>query len=203
MALHRMKRKDRMKQILDCTCELLGKKSLDAIRTAEIAEKAGVSEATLFKYFKSKDELTSRIIESYLEKSHPLVEAGGIKTVKEFRKFIDSYLTSMITIDKKRIPYLRLLLQISMQKHPLAKQKYTKVMDGFWNIAEDRIEYGKKHWGFNTDANGSIQIRLLHLSILMFVLEQEVFGAKEYDPYELDEVKNIAIDNFFYQLTKQ
>lgn len=201
MVYHRMKRKDRMNQILECTYELLGEKSLDAIRTAEIAEKAGVSEATLFKYFKSKDELTSIIIESYLENSHPLTEADSINTVKEFREFIDSYLTSMIMINTKRIPYLRLWLQISMQKHPLAKQKYINVMKGFWKISEDRIEYGKKHWGFNSDANAPIQIRLLHLSVLMFVIEQEVFESKEYDPFKLGEVKDIAIDNFFYQLT--
>lgn len=202
MASQRMKRKDRMDQILDSTSELLGKKSLDSIRTAEIAEKAGVSEATLFKYFKSKDKLTSKIIESYLENSHPLSEAESINTVMEFRDFIDSYLTGMITINKKRIPYLRLLLQISMQHHPLAKQKYTDVMDGFWNIAENRIEFGKKHWGFNSDINSPIQIRLLHLSILMFVIEQEVFESKKYDPFKLVEVKDIAIDNFFYQLTQ-
>ncbi|MBT3217076.1 MAG: TetR/AcrR family transcriptional regulator [Candidatus Marinimicrobia bacterium] len=198
-----MKKEDRINQILNCTSKLLGKKSLDAIRTAEIAKEAGISEGALFKYFKTKDELLTKIIESYIENSHPIIDESEITTVQEFRDFINDYLSSMIVINEKRIPYLRLLLQISMQGHPLAKQKYKNVMGGFWKITEDRIEYGKKHWGFNPDFNPSIQIRLLHLSVLMFLIEQEVFEAKKYDPYKLEEVKDIAIENFFIQLTQQ
>lgn len=202
MASQRMKKEDRKKQIMDSTCDLLGKKSLDAIRTAEIAREAGISEGALFKYFTTKDELLTKIIESHLQNSYPITEESNINTVQKFREFIDNYLSSMILIDEEKISYIRLLLQISMQKHPLAKQKYINVMNGFWKIVENRIEYGKKHWGFNSALNAPIQIRLLHLSILMFLIEQEVFNAKENDPYKLEEVKDIAIDNFFIQLTQ-
>lgn len=138
-----MKKKDRMKQILDQTCELLCEKSLDAIRTAEIARKAGISEGTLFKYFKTKDELLRKIIESYLEMSYPLIEVEKINSIDEFRDFFNKYFTIVISKNEKTIPYLRLLLQISMQEHPLAKRKYMNVKNGFWKIAENRIEYGK------------------------------------------------------------
>ena len=38
------------------------KKTFSAIRTAKIAQLANVSEATLFKYFKSKDDIFESII---------------------------------------------------------------------------------------------------------------------------------------------
>ncbi len=202
MLAKRMKRNERMKQILDCTIKLLGKKSLDAIRTAEIAKAAGISEGALFKYFRSKDELIRKIIESYLDQSHPLTEAIKINTVGEFRDFIDCYLTSMITMSKNRISYLKLLLQISMDRHTFAEEKYMNIVNGFWKIAEDRIEYGKIHWGFNSGFHAPTQVRLLQFGVLMFTLEQEVFGANKYDPFDLTAVKDLAIDNFFYHLTQ-
>lgn len=203
MKIGRMNGENRKQLILDQTLKLLQTKSIDALRTAEIAKVSGISEGALFKYFKTKNEIIYRIIEAYLGKSHPLTSVENINNIDQFRTFIDNYMTSLIKMDHHRIPYLKLLLQISMEHHPLALQKYVNVVDGFWKISENRIEYGKKHWGFNPLFESAIQIRLLHLSILMFFLEQEVFGAKEIDPFDLNNVKNIAIKNFFNQLTQQ
>ena len=106
-------------------------------------------------------------------------------------------MSSLINIDNNRIAFLHLLLQISMDKHPLAKVKYNQTVNGFWNIMENRIEYGKLHWNFNSNFNTKIQVRLFLLSVLMFLIEQEVFDAKLQDPFSLEKVKDTAIDNLF------
>ncbi|NOZ07643.1 MAG: TetR/AcrR family transcriptional regulator [FCB group bacterium] len=196
-----MKKEDRISQILAVTLELLITKPIAEIRTLEIARAAGISEGTLFKYFSTKDEIFESIIARYVSHQHPLRAVSEIQTVSDFRQFIDEYLSSMISIHPERIAYLRLLLQISLIQHPLAKSKYAQTMQGFWRIMEDRIEYGKRHWSFDPAFNTKIQIRLFHLAVLMFVVEQEIFHAKEQDPHDLIEMKEEAINNLFKLLS--
>ncbi|MBC8196588.1 MAG: TetR/AcrR family transcriptional regulator [Candidatus Marinimicrobia bacterium] len=197
MAITRMKKEDRIQQIKDVTLSLISKKAISAIRTAEIARMANVSEATLFKYFNNKEEIFESIIEQFINFEHPNVDYEDITTPQKFREYLNTYMSSLINIDNNRIAFLHLLLQISMDKHPLAIVKYNQTVNGFWNIMENRIEYGKLHWNFNKNFNTKIQVRLFLLSVLMFLIEQEVFDAKLQDPFSLEKVKDTAIDNLF------
>ena len=192
-----MKKEERIQQIKDVTLSLISQKAISAIRTAEIARMANVSEATLFKYFKNKEEIFETIIEQFINFEHPNEDIEKITSLKKFREYLNTYLSSLIDIDNNRIAYLHLLLQISMDKHPLAKVKYNQTANGFWAIMENRIEYGKKYWNFNTNFDTKIQVRLFLLSVIMFLIEQEVFDAKLQDPFSLEDVKNTAIDNLF------
>lgn len=197
MATERMKRSERIEQILDSTLELVGEKPLAAIRTAEIAARAGITEGAMYKYFSSKDEIIEGIRRRYLAINHPLKKPEEIHTPAEFKAFIHTYLDSMITCNASRRAYLRLLLQISMEKQVFSFEKYSKIMGGFWATMENRIEFGKQHWGFCQDFNTPVQVRLFHFSLLMFLIEQEVFEAKKIDPYDLKAVKEVVVNNFF------
>lgn len=196
-----MKKEERIQQIQNVALSLVSKKTLSAIRTAEIAQLANVSEATLFKYFNSKDEIFESIIIQFINFQHPTEDINKITTPDEFKSFINKYMTSLINIENNRIPFLHLLIQISMDKHPLAITKYKQTVNGIWHIMENRIEYGKKYWNFNVNFETKIQVRLFHLSILMFLIEQEVFDAKSQDPFSLEKVKKIAVNNLFKLLT--
>ena len=104
-------------------------------------------------------------------------------------------MTSLINIENNRILFLHLLIQLSMDKHPLAITKYNQTINGIWYIMENRI-WGK-YWNFNINFETKIQVLLFHLSILIFLIEQEVFETKLQGLFSLDEVKNIAINHFF------
>ncbi len=197
-----MKKDERISQILAVTLDLISSKSISEIRTHEIARSAGISEGTLFKYFSSKENIFESIIKRYVSHQHPLKAPSEINSVSDFRQFINDYLSSMIAISPDRIAYLRLLLQISLAGHPLSKSKYVQTLNGFWKIMEERIEYGKRHWSFDPNFNTRIQVRLLHLGVLMFVIEQDIFKARELDPHDLDTMKETAIDNFFKLLSR-
>ncbi len=197
-----MKGKERYEQILDCTLELAGEKPLAAIRTAEIARRANISEGALFKYFKSKEEIFDGIIQRYLNTNHPLVNPESITSESDFKEYINTYLKSMIVANPQRKSYLRLLLQISMDQHSAAFQKYEKIKNGFHSILNNRIEYGKIHWGYDKKIKSLIHVRLFHSSILMLVIGQEVFCFNKFDKLDLDEVIKIAIENFFILLQK-
>ncbi|TYL24110.1 TetR/AcrR family transcriptional regulator, partial [Streptococcus pyogenes] len=51
------------KKTLVAAIELFSQQGYNGTSTAQIAEKAGVSQATIFKYFKTKSELLSEIMQ--------------------------------------------------------------------------------------------------------------------------------------------
>ncbi|MDK2866682.1 MAG: hypothetical protein PWP51_1940 [Clostridiales bacterium] len=55
------KREKTMQQILESAVDVIAEKGYNAAKTQEIAERAGVSEATVFKYFKSKNGILDGI----------------------------------------------------------------------------------------------------------------------------------------------
>ncbi|MBC8311870.1 MAG: TetR/AcrR family transcriptional regulator [Candidatus Marinimicrobia bacterium] len=191
-----MKKEDRKEQILNSTLKIIERKPLDAIRTAEIALEAGISEGALFKYFSSRDDIFNHIMERFDKNSQINCTITNIDSVNELGDFIDEYLTNLISSTPKHIAYIRLLIQISMNHHPLSQRKYINAIEEFWNVVEEKIEYGKINWSLNLSFDTPTQIRLLHFSILMFLIEQEVFNAKEIEEFNITEVKNLAINNF-------
>ena len=55
------------KKVLIAAIELFSQQGFDGTSTAQIAEKAGVSQATIFKYFKTKDQLLLESLEAMTE----------------------------------------------------------------------------------------------------------------------------------------
>lgn len=63
-----MKKSEKTKQkILDTTIEMISEKGYAPTTTKEIAEKAGVSEGTIFKYYGSKKDLLREIVNKTIE----------------------------------------------------------------------------------------------------------------------------------------
>lgn len=71
MAAPRIKRDNRMLEILAAARKLLETKGLVGSSVAEIAAQANVSEATVFSYFKTRRELIFRVISDWME---PVIE---------------------------------------------------------------------------------------------------------------------------------
>ncbi len=111
-----MKKSEETKQkILKTTIETISEKGYAPTTTREIAQEAGVSEGTIFKYFGSKKELLRRIVETTIkdfrdysvEEAIPEVFAGTedgspkellIKLMKERAKFFREHNKAMQVI---------------------------------------------------------------------------------------------------------
>lgn len=78
------------KKTLEATIILFGKKGYNGTSTLEIAKAAGVSQATVFKYFKTKEDLLSSIIAPIIPKlfSSFLGRVKNINTLEEVIHYI-------------------------------------------------------------------------------------------------------------------
>lgn len=78
------------KKTLEAAIILFGKKGYNGTSTLEIAKAAGVSQATVFKYFKTKEDLLSSIIAPIIPKlfSNFLGRVKNINTLEEVIHYI-------------------------------------------------------------------------------------------------------------------
>jgi TetR/AcrR family transcriptional regulator len=68
----RLKAEDRRAGIVDAALRLFSEKGFAGTRTKEIARSAGISEALIFRHFKSKEELYNEALRTTL-KDHPII----------------------------------------------------------------------------------------------------------------------------------
>ncbi len=198
----RLSREERRLQIKQVTLGLIGSKPLSTIRSAEIAASCGISEAALYKCFRSKDALIESLIHDLNKLRPPLPVACDMASPEEFRQELETAFKALAMPSPRRVAHLRLLLQISLDRHPLAREKYEHVRDGIWTFIENCILHGQKHWGFSKGPDAASLARTVYLGILMTFVEQEVFGAAEYDPMHPQRYIGTALDMMFALLAK-
>ena len=198
-----MNKEQRIKQIKKKTFNLIAHNgSLDSIRTKDIASAIGASEATIFKYFDSKEDILESVIKEYIQ-SRPLnFNSEEVTTLKGFKKYLHKILDFTFDTSSKRNKNVSLIIQTSLKKHPISNWNYKNLKDEVWSFIEDRIEYGKKHWNFAKSIDSKIQSRLFYYAPIMFYIQMEIFDSKSIEKFDYEKVKKIHIKNFIKVLTE-
>lgn len=121
------------KKIMQAAVDLISTKSYNGTSTLQIAKHAGLSQATLFKYFKTKEDLLTAIL-------HPVVP--GL-----FGRFFEELLAFNTTEEKvhylvhNRMDYLkknRALMKIILQEI-FSNKKLRKEQLYIWNTLQDKL----------------------------------------------------------------
>lgn len=121
------------KKIMQAAVDLISTKSYNGTSTLQIAKHAGLSQATLFKYFKTKEDLLTAIL-------HPVVP--GL-----FGRFFEELLALNTTEEKvhylvhNRMDYLkknRALMKIILQEI-FSNKKLRKEQLYIWNTLQDKL----------------------------------------------------------------
>ena len=121
------------KKIMQAAVDLISTKSYNGTSTLQIAKHAGLSQATLFKYFKTKEDLLTAIL-------HPVVP--GL-----FGRFFEELLALETTEEKvhylvqNRMAYLkknRALMKIIFQEI-FSNKKLRKEQLYIWNTLQDKL----------------------------------------------------------------
>ena len=121
------------KKIMQAAVDLISTKSYNGPSTLQIAKHAGLSQATLFKYFKTKEDLLTAIL-------HPVVP--GL-----FGRFFEELLALNTTEEKvhylvhNRMAYLkknRALMKIILQEI-FSNKKLRKEQLYIWNTLQDKL----------------------------------------------------------------
>ncbi|HLX02795.1 MAG TPA: TetR/AcrR family transcriptional regulator [Trinickia sp.] len=93
------KSQQRVKEILQAGREVFSEKGYDGATTAEIAQRLGISEATVFSYFRGKRELCGRVIADWYDEIIAAIETGLPResgTRQQFAFIIRTHLRLML-----------------------------------------------------------------------------------------------------------
>lgn len=171
------------KRIMNATVEILLLKGYDAMRTREIAERSGVSEATIFKYFRSKEDLLkalvidlvgkftdeSKVIIGNTLKEFTLVGNGSYKDL--LRKIIIERTNYFLTQNK----LIRLLIREMLINFVLKKLFIETIYNNLIGVLEVIIRKGIERGEFNKTISPEIlKDTIFGLIIYNTVLQNEI-----------------------------
>ena len=172
-------------KIVQALISLLEQKEFNAITTAEIAKKAGVTEALIYKYFKDKRDLLHQVLQVYLEQYEVQLEHDlkGIKgALNKLRKLIWSHINVYAT----NKVFARIIL-VEARTHPdFYKSETYKLVKRYSDMVLSIIEEGVR----SKEIRGDIPAKLIRYGILgsieQICLSGITFG-REITPDELCE----------------
>lgn len=190
----RFSAEDRRQQILQIATELFASKGYVGATTREIAKRAKVNEAIIFRHFPTKEELYWAVIEAKClvsaKKSFltDVLDAG--------RPVRETFITLAETIIRRRESdqsLMRLLLFSALENHRLSHRFFQGYVADYYEVLGDyiqqRIDVGEfRPMDPQLAARGFLGMIVYHSLI------QDLFGGKKFHPYEVREVAESMTD---------
>ena len=78
------------------TIEVISELGLQGLTTREVAKRQGISESTIFKHYKSKNELILAVLDHFSQYDQAIIESLGLKEFKPIEAityFVEAYVT--------------------------------------------------------------------------------------------------------------
>ncbi|HAG50025.1 MAG TPA: hypothetical protein DCL42_01630 [Deltaproteobacteria bacterium] len=196
MAKMRITAEERYAQIVRVAMKLFSQKGFKGTTTREIAQKAGISEATIFKHFAKKDALYSAIIDKQCNdrkgESLLMKKLEG----KEGKEVFKEIATFLIQTHQEDPTFLKLLMFSALEGH--------KLSDIFIRTrGMETLDYLAKHisklisQGSFKKVNAPIAARAFLGMIIHYSMLQEIYGLKRFFKVPVKKVVDIFVDIFF------
>jgi AcrR family transcriptional regulator len=173
----RLKGEERRRVIIDAALALFARKGFRGTTTKEIAEAAGCSEATIFKYFTSKDELYSAILEVKSAIEETLAKAAEAAAKGDDAGVFRAVGLEALIRTEQDPSLMRLLLFSALEGHELShfffESKVRHLHEFLSNYIGQRITDGVFR-----PVNPLLAARGFVGMIVHYLLIHEIFGVK-------------------------
>jgi len=185
----------RKRQILEAAIRVFAEKGYHGTKTKEIAERAGVSEGTVFKYFKTKkdillDLLNTSSIDFLMKMIH---EAESEK--KDVQEVLVSFLKKYAEFIKNNFELMKLIFYESQFHEDLKKEFLKKVDKKITYLCEELIKEKIKKGEFR-EVDPRIAVKAFMGMVIGTLIWIKTEGTLENDIDE-EKVLHQLIDIFF------
>jgi AcrR family transcriptional regulator len=186
---------DRRQQILAVATRLFARQGFQGTTTKEIAGGAGVTEALIFRHFRSKEELYWAVIEDKIKGSSSprerlrmqLTEAGTDAEV------LARVAADILERRAKDQTLSRLLLYSALENHRLSHRFFRTYAASHYEVLSDYIRRRIADGAFRPvdpllAARGFLGMIIYHSWV------QELFGGKRYQEFSVQEVSQTLVE---------
>ncbi len=195
-AKKRMTADERRSQIVRVAMSLFAKNGFKGTTTREIARKAGISEAVIFKHFSKKEGLYNAIIDARCNDTQGqdrlMISLKGKKGREVFRG-IASFIIAAHRSDPS---FMRLLTFSALEEHDLSeifiKRKGLELFEFIEGHIKELIEEG-----VFKDADPAVAARAFMGMVIHYCILQELYRMKRYFRRPDEVVVDTFVDIFF------
>lgn len=138
----RLKASERREQIVHAAVELFSRKGFRGTTTREIAEAVGISEAGLFKYFATKEELYTAIIEAKSQTEAVIVKAAAAAARQDDAGVFRAVGLHFLEETQRDPTLMRLLLFSALEGHELSEMFFGSRVRRLHEFLADCIRSG-------------------------------------------------------------
>lgn len=194
------KRRKTRDKILEAAVKLFAEKGFSGTTTKEVARKAGVNEALVFRYFSTKRDLYHAIIERKVKE-----EPDAESLLKPFRDmgirddwlFLKSIAIRTLEWIEKDPSFIRLLYFSALEGDELSEMFFESYVQHQRMLLSDYIEQRISEGDFK-NVNPLLAIRAFTGMVANYVIEQKVFGEKKRSNTKYGEVVETFIKIFLH-----
>ena len=190
-----MHHEERRAQLLKLASDLFARKGFHRSTTKEIARRAKVSEAMIFKHFPSKEELFAACLDMKARLEDPLAVVAEAAEKRDDAAVFGGIGRHLIERVEKDPAFLRLLLFTALE-HP-------KLFDAFFEAHVRRIQEFLTQYISLRIADGVLKpldpflmARSFIGMVSHYLLAQEIFGLKKKFPIDRDKALEIFVQIF-------
>lgn len=181
----------RRQQILDVATDLFARQGFNGTTTRQIAQRAAVNEAIIFRHFPTKEDLYWAVIEYQCTALAGRAKWEALLGEKaEPREILVNLAEAMLNRDTT---LTRLLLFTALEKHELTDRFYRTHVAGYFEQLAEFIRKNIEQGRFRAvdpllAARGFIGMLFHHFYV------QELYGGKKYQQFDAREVSRTLVD---------
>jgi AcrR family transcriptional regulator len=191
---HRFTAEDRKHQILQVATELFASRGYEGTTTREIARRARVNEAIIFRHFPTKEDLYWAVIEAKCAaKAGVQVMVTILDAGDDLRNTFINLAETMLRRREKDPSLMRLLLFSGLENHRLSQRFFETYIVDYYQILSEHIRKRIASGEFRK-VNPQIAARGLLGMLVYHSMVQDIFGASRFQTFDLHDVAEDLTD---------
>lgn len=171
------------RSVLLAGLELFAQQGFNGTSTAQIADKAGVSQATIFKYFKTKQDLLLSILQPIIENFFPLYRDDFLDSLSQFKT-----LQELIHfIVRNRYQFLKdnadavLIFTTEMLTNDTVRELFTNIIKKSLPIIYSKLIMKIKKFNLRTELDFPIVFRTIISQTLAYFFQRQFISTLPVD----------------------
>jgi len=189
-------------RILETSMKLFAEKGFSGTTTKEIAERAGVNQALIFRYFSTKRDLYGAIIEKKIEEEPGIEEPlKKYKETKDDRLIFKSIANKMFDKCGNDPDFIRLLHYSALENHELSDMFFDTYVEYVIMLLSEYIK-DRISGGFFKEVNPLLAAKAFIGMVINYIIVQELFGEKKDKRIKQEDVAEVFVKIFLEGISK-
>lgn len=173
----------RKERLIITTIEIIDELGLQGLSTREIAKRQGVSEATIFRHYKSKNELLLAVLENFSEFDHDIFQSIKLKGLPP-REAINFLICSHVEYYENYPAITSILLNFDELRHEqVLEAKVNRIINNRTEYLRELFEEAQKEGeispGVNIDTIPDVIFGAVIMICMKWKMNGQQFSLKE------------------------